>query len=69
MTILMCRIYTMGTGISVLVTGSNPRPHQKTMHRDLSRLVGPSALLRQYSNARSSGRFAFGIAASVLRHH
>ena len=26
---------------------SNPRPHQKTMHPDLSRLVGPSSLLRQ----------------------
>lgn len=26
---------------------SNPRPHQKTMHLDLSRLVGLSLLLRQ----------------------
>ena len=25
---------------------SNPRPHQKTMHLDLSRLVGLSLLLR-----------------------
>ena len=27
--------------------GSNPRPHQKTIHPDLSRLVGLSLLLRQ----------------------
>ena len=27
--------------------GSNPRRHQKTMHPDLSRLVGLSLLLRQ----------------------
>ena len=29
---------------------SNPRPHQKTMHLDLSRLVGLSLLLRQYKD-------------------
>lgn len=37
---------------------SNPRPHQKTMHPDLSRLVGPSSLLRQLATIYApSGAF------------
>ncbi|WP_395734823.1 hypothetical protein [Prosthecobacter sp.] len=48
---------------------SNPRPHQKTMHLDLSRLVGLSLLLRQDTSQKAPhrGAFAFAVAQTGWR--
>ena len=47
---------------------SNPRPHQKTMLLDLSRLVGPFSLLRQASN-KDAPSGAFFMAATPSPFH
>ncbi len=38
-------------------SSSNPRSHQKTMYLEVSRLVGPSLLLRQKKSGPKWGRF------------